>query len=65
MNDYTYTINALLGSKYLLYKERASDPLLNEHNRQLYASFVDTRETMIIDLANKVIKENEKYYGIY
>lgn len=62
MNDYSPTVRLLI-QNYLSFKDRASnDP--DKNFKMFYTNLVATREQLIIDLANKIIKENEKRYGI-
>ena len=64
MNDYSITVK-LLTRNYLAYKAYAADKSSAYRTRMMYDGFVATREQALIDLANKIIMENQKYYGIY
>lgn len=63
MNDYSVTMNVMLHN-YMKYRESAHDKTLSYRTRMMYDGFRATREQCIIDLANKIINEREKYYGI-
>ena len=62
MNDYSDTIK-ILTLNYLKYRESAQDKTLSYKTRMMYDGFCASREQCIVDLANKIIKENERYYG--
>ena len=63
MNDYTATIH-MLTCKYIEFKECAANET-DKNLKMFYENLVKTREQLLIDLANKIIKENEKRYRIY
>ena len=63
MTDYSTTVK-LLTHNYLSYKERAADKSSAYRTRLMYDGFVATREQALIELANKIIAENERIYYI-
>lgn len=63
MNDYSLAIDMMV-CNYLKYKARAADKNSASSTRMMYDGLVATREQALIELANKIIMENEKY-GIH
>ncbi len=61
MTDYSTTVK-LLTLNYLSYKERAADKSSAYRTRLMYDGFIATREQALIELANKIIAENERIY---
>ena len=59
MTDYSHNIRILLHN-YMNYREGANNKNLSYKTRLMYDTFVARREQRLIELANKIISENQK-----
>ena len=59
MTDYSGVIRILLDN-YMNYREGANNKKFSYTTRLMYDTFVARREQRLIELANKIISENQK-----